>query len=119
VTRIEELARIIAAAVTGLDPDTRTVSYHPLLMNNVVGYIVPSEYDIQPLWFRFREAAERAIEAGFDRPESTPAGDDQIVAEADGDPSVFVAEASAHAADDSAWNDEAKQKDYRDEMGLR
>jgi hypothetical protein len=106
--KFEELARIIAAAVTGMDPDTRTVSYHPALINNISGYVVPGEQEIRPLWTRFCEAAGRVIGAGFDRPE--PKTDEPVPA-----PESYV---QTSLFDQSDAAPPAQDDDWRGRMGL-
>jgi hypothetical protein len=103
--KVEKLARIIAGAATGLDSDTRTVSFHPALMNNISGYIMPNEQDIRPLWFRFCYAAERAIAAGFDCPDDPAPAEiaEKAPAEAHLDSGDFHEDLPAPSS--AAWNE--------------
>jgi hypothetical protein len=70
--KIEELARIIAFAVTGENPDAKYALGEPYKFGTVNGYAAPPAEFVRPLWTAFYYAAQSAIEAGFDRPEPVP-----------------------------------------------
>lgn len=79
MTKIEELARIIAAAVTGLDPDARIVRGEPYRLTGLWAYALPRDYEVTTVWSQFEHAAEAAIAAGFDRPDPLPVEENSLV----------------------------------------
>lgn len=58
----EKVARAIAHAKTGLDPDTRTAPFQPPQMWDG-NHVVPPEDSLAPLWTRYLGAADAALQA--------------------------------------------------------
>ncbi|MGA2045612.1 MAG: hypothetical protein ABSG83_19865 [Roseiarcus sp.] len=108
--KTEELARIIAAAVTGLDPDVKFVFGEPLGFEVLRGYAVPAAEFVNPLWAAFRYAAQRAIEAGFDRPGAAEPVELDPAPESYVQTSLFDQQESSHAP--------SQDDDWRSRMGL-
>jgi hypothetical protein len=73
--KVEKLARILAQALNGIDPDTRVAHGEPFRISGVYAYAIPTEQNTVPLWSQFMSAARAVIEAGFDCPDETPAED--------------------------------------------
>jgi hypothetical protein len=108
--KVEKLARIIAGAVTGIDPDTRISPIPQREVGYVAAWVIQPEASIRPLWTWYAPVAEAVLAAGFDC-----AGD--LVAVQPGDPGAVPAGAVAWSEIDRDAK-QAANDGWRERMGL-
>lgn len=60
MTLREKVARAVAEAKTGLDPETRIVPFPPAQAKSGE-FVIPTEDSIRPLWTNYIGAADAAI----------------------------------------------------------